>query len=167
MPRVAVLTPQQFGLLQTLRAAPGRVAELLATFPAEAQIWSPAPEDWTAPQVVSHLAAADALFEQRLKRILGERNPTVPYFDVEQAAPDGNARAAVALVSFASSRQSLLDLLAPLLPADWERPAVHSRSGPTTLGRQVAAVASHDREHLAQLAALRAAWDQHTAGKAV
>jgi hypothetical protein len=161
MPRVAVLTPQQFGLLQTLRATPGRVAELLAGFPAEARHWSPLPEDWTAPQVVTHLAAADALFEQRFRRILGERNPTVAYFDAEQAPPDGNARPADALVRFAASRQSLLDLLSPLPPAAWDRPAVHSRSGPTTLGRQVLAVAEHDREHLAQLAALRTAWDQH------
>ncbi|MCC7359504.1 MAG: DinB family protein [Anaerolineales bacterium] len=163
MPRVAVLTPQQFGLLQTLRAAPNRVAELLATFPAEAHNWSPAPEDWTAPQVVTHLVATDVLFVERFKRMLNERNPTVPYFDAEHASPDGAARAADALVRFAAGRQALLDLLAPLPPVAWDRPAVHARSGPTTLGRQVLAVAEHDREHVAQLAALRAAWEQRPA----
>ncbi len=163
MPRIAVLSPQQYGLLQTLQAAPGRTATLAAKLPPEAHAWSPAPDVWNAPQVITHLAAADPLFTQRLQRLAAEPNPTVPYFDAADAPPDDAARLADALVRFASSRQALLDVLSALPPAAWARPGVHARTGPTTLTLQVQAIVSHDHEHFGQLTALRTAWDRRPA----
>ena len=164
MPRIATLSPQHYALLQTLQAAPGRAATLVAALPPEAQSWSSAPGAWSAPQVITHLAAADPLFTERLRRLATENNPTVPYFDAAQAAPDDAARPADALVRFAAGRQGLLDMLSGLPPAAWARPGVHARSGPTTLALQVQAIAAHDHEHFAQLTALRAAWDHRPAG---
>jgi len=160
MPKVAVLPPQYVALLQTLQAVPGRAAAHVAALPAEAQSWSPAPGEWNAPQVITHLAAADPHFLTRLQRIAKEDNPIVIYIGPTVAAPDDNARPADALVRLASSRQALLDFLTALPPADWARPAVHERTGPTTLALQVQVIVNHDNEHLGQLTALRHAWER-------
>lgn len=160
MPAIPVLTPQQYALIQTLQAAPNRAATLLAALPVEAQTWAPAPGEWNAPQILTHLAAADPLFAQRLQRLAAERNPTVPYFGPAEAAPDASARPVDALMRFAASRVTLVEALSALPPADWARPGVHARTGPTTLAQQVQVIVSHDHEHLAQLAALRGAWER-------
>lgn len=164
MPKIAVLSPEQYALLQTLGAAPGRAAELLAALPAEAQTWAPAPGEWSAPEILSHLAAADPLFTRRLQRLATKINPTLAYFGPDEAAPDVTARPVTALLRFAAGRQALYDALAALPPEAWARPGVHSRTGPTTLARQVQVILSHDHEHLAQLAALRAAWERRPPG---
>jgi hypothetical protein len=65
MPRIAVLSPKQYALIQTLQAAPGRAATLVAALPPEAQIWS-RPGEWT-PQVI-RTWRRDPLFTQRLQR---------------------------------------------------------------------------------------------------
>jgi uncharacterized damage-inducible protein DinB len=159
MPKVEVLPSQYYALLQTLQAAPSRAAALLALLPPEAHTWSPPPNEWTASEIITHLAAADGLFAGRLKRLATDANPTVPDFGPAEAPPDGAARAAEALVRFATSRQALLDVLLPLPPAAWARPGLHTRTGPTTLARQVQVIVQHDHEHFGQLAALRAAWE--------
>ena len=67
MPRIAMLSPQQYALLQTLQAAPGRAATLVAALPPEAQSWSPAPGAWSAPQVITHLAADWGIAPEKAK----------------------------------------------------------------------------------------------------
>jgi hypothetical protein len=159
MTRRAALPPRHYTLLQNLQAAPSRAATLVAPLPAEAQGWSPAPGEWSAPQVITHLAAADAYFQARLERLVQADNPRLVYFGPAEAAPDETARLADALVRFATTRQTLLDFLTALPPASWARPGVHAVTGATTLAQQVQVIADHDREHFGQLSALRAAWE--------
>ncbi len=160
MSRVPIQSPQHAALLQLLTAAPGRAANYLAALTVDAQTWAPAPGEWNAPQILTHLAAADPHFLTRLERIAKEATPTVPFIGPTVAAPDDSARPADALVRFVASRQALLDFLTALPVADWARRGVHERTGPTTLAQQVQVIVAHDNEHLSQLSALRHAWER-------
>jgi uncharacterized damage-inducible protein DinB len=142
---------QRIVMLQSLGNAAGRLANMLEVLGADGYEWQSEPGEWTARQMVAHLAAAEPPFLKRLQRIVGEDNPWLPYFGPDVARPDGGQPAPEALASFRAERDRLLGFLSGLAPEDWERPAVHETMGPTTLALQVQNVINHDLEHLAQL----------------
>lgn len=68
--------------------------------------------------------------------------------------------AAVTLARFRDGRDTLVNLLLNLQPADWQRPAVHETQGPTTQALQAHNIANHDADHLEQLIVAVRAWEQ-------
>ena len=131
----------------------------LAELPPADADWRPAPAEWSARQLVTHLAAAEAPFLERLRRVASDDNPWLPYFGPEVARPDGEVNLHQALANFQAGRERLLAFLSDLALEAWDRPAVHETMGPTYLALQVQNLINHDREHLAEvhkLASLRA-----------
>ncbi|HSF80962.1 MAG TPA: DinB family protein [Anaerolineales bacterium] len=116
----------------------------------------PAPDDWCPTEIVCHLHDVD--FEVNLHRVnlvLHQPNPFLPGQDTDPWAEqrkyierDGRS----ALLRFFSVRSQLLNLLEPLSPQDWQRPARHAIFGPTTLQEIVTIITAHDRIHLRQIA---------------
>jgi uncharacterized damage-inducible protein DinB len=156
----APVTPTQHILmLQSLQRLPAQVASVIEPLPAEAHDWAPVPGEWSARQTVSHLAAAEAPFYDRLNRIVSEPNPWLPYFGPDVARPDSPAPLSESLARFRAGRERLLAFLSTLLPERWDHPAIHQTQGPTTLARQVQNLLNHDLEHLGQLQVLKQAWD--------
>lgn len=149
---------QRIVMLQSLGSAPARLASLLEALPPADADWRPAPDQWSARQLVTHLAAAEAPFLERLRRVASEDNPWLPYFGPEVARPDGEVNLHQALANFQAGRERLLAFLSDLALEAWDRPAVHETMGPTNLALQVQNLINHDREHLAEvhkLASLR------------
>ena len=109
---------------------------------------------------VTHLAAAEAPFLQRLQRVAREDNPWLPYFGPDVARPDGDASLPEALAGFQAGRERLLAFLSELAPEDWERQAVHETLGPTNMALQVQNLINHDREHLAEVHKLTGLWGE-------
>ena len=145
------LPTQRIVMLQSLGNAAARLASKLEALGADGYEWQAEPAQWTAREMVAHLAAAEPPFLRRLQRIAAEDNPWLPYFGPDVARPDGGQPAPEALASFRAERERLLVFLSGLAPEDWERPAVHETMGPTTMALQVQNVINHDLEHLAQL----------------
>jgi uncharacterized damage-inducible protein DinB len=145
--------------LQALRAAPTRAAELAAGLPEDAYHWRPASGSWGMHQVVAHLAAGEAHFLGRLRRMAAEDNPFLPYFGPDVARPESDEPMPALLEKFRAERETALRFLAMLRADDWDRPGVHETMGRTTLALQLQNIASHDAEHLSELHALRAAWE--------
>ncbi len=159
-PMPATVTPtQHIIMLQSLQRIPAQVATVIESLPAEAHDWPLAPGEWSARQTVSHLAAAEAPFYDRLNRITAELNPWLPYFGPDVARPDSPAPLSESLTRFQAERERLLAFLSTLLPESWDRPAVHETQGPTTLAQQVQNLLNHDLEHLGQLHVLKQAWE--------
>jgi len=142
---------QRIVMLQTLGNAAARLAGELEALGADGCDWRPLPAEWNATETITHLAAAEPPFLERLQRITLEDNPFLPYFGPEVARPDATQPVAAALAGFRAERERLLAFLSGLAPADWDRPAVHETMGPTTLALQVQNLINHDLEHLAQL----------------
>ena len=142
---------QRIVMLQTLGNAAVRLANVLESLGAEGCDWQPAPGQWSATETVTHLAAAEGPFLQRLRRIVAEDNPYLPYFGPDVARPDSSLHLPAVLAGFRADRERLLAFLSSVAPEDWDRPAVHETMGPTTLALQVQNVINHDLEHLAEL----------------
>jgi hypothetical protein len=102
-------------------------------------------------ETVTHLAAGEAPFLARLRRMAAEDNPFLPYFGPEVARPDASQRLPAALAHFRAERVRLVAFLADLPDKAWARPAVHETLGATTLALQVQNIIDHDQEHLGQL----------------
>ncbi|MEP7357200.1 MAG: DinB family protein [Anaerolineales bacterium] len=145
-------------MLQSLGSAAPRLAALLEGLPAAAADWQAGPDQWSARQVVTHLAAAEAPFLERLRRVATEGKPWLPYFGPEVARPNSAASLAEALAGFQGGRERLLAFLADLALEDWERPAVHETMGATNMALQVQNLINHDREHLAEVQRVAQLW---------
>ena len=150
---------QHIILLQALRSAPARVAEIMTSLPDEAHEGRPAPDQWNMLQLVAHLAAAEPPFLKRVTRIVEEDRPWLPYFGPDVARPESDEPMPGLLSQFRARRDGLLKFLSALPLEAWERPATHETMGPTTLAAQVQNIANHDTEHLGQLYELRRAWE--------
>lgn len=135
-----------------LAAAPGRAAEACARHGDAAFRRPPAPESWSALEVVTHLRDCDReVFAPRLERILGEDFPALAPLDMtgfELVANAGDP--AAVLADWRVRRSALVRRLAPLRPEDWQRPYVHPLRGPETLGGFVRHWSEHDLSHRRQ-----------------
>jgi len=145
-------------LIEALRASPEHIAELIHHLPPSAHTWKPKPEDWSLAQTVAHLAAAESLFEARLRHILAESNPFLPYFGPNVAKPEADAPLETLVARFRANRDLLINLLGGLTLEDWQRPAVHETMGATTLALQVQNIINHDAEHLEAMKVVIAAY---------
>ncbi|HEU0115681.1 MAG TPA: DinB family protein, partial [Thermomicrobiales bacterium] len=68
-------------LLETYRTAPARLAAALDTLRPEEIDGRPNEGDWTAREIVHHLADAEIISAARLRAILQEDNPNLVAFD--------------------------------------------------------------------------------------
>lgn len=120
----------------------------------------PVPGKWSTLEVVCHLADSEALFAERMRRVLSEDRPTLPYSDPDQqptalAYDVRNASEEVALIGLIR-RQMARILQAQSLEA-WRRVGVHSTDGEKTLEQLVRKAVDHLDHHLAFIEAKRQA----------
>ena len=113
--------------------------------------------------IVAHLFNAERLFQARLERILAESNPFLPRFGPEEALPGSDRSLDNLVAGLRARRQATLQLLYSLRPEDWHQVARHETQGPTSMLKQVLALANHDIDHLGQLHDLRQFWEAQEA----
>ncbi|MDE3193605.1 MAG: DinB family protein [Chloroflexota bacterium] len=105
--------------------------------------------EWTAVQVIGHLADTADVFAERVRRAIEEDTPRLEAIAVGSGAdPDADPRALARRILAAHQRITVLlqDRAAR------ERPAVHSEWGRVTAGHIAAYQADHTAEHVAELA---------------
>ncbi|MCC6349149.1 MAG: DinB family protein [Candidatus Eisenbacteria bacterium] len=145
------------GLVMTLAESPGWVGERMAGRQADFLRARPAPERWSAHELVGHLLDADVeVYHPRLEALLGEELPACPAVDLEGAArvaAYAPAATAELLDRWRAARTLLVARLAPLGRAEWARAGVHSLRGPFTVATMVREWVEHDLSHRRQLAA--------------
>ena len=116
----------------------------------------PAPEAWSATEIVCHLRDIEEVFADRVATIVANDEPGLP-----QVGPaDRWARErqyerhdpALALAHFRRRRGESLETLIALSPADWQRGGEHPARGRLSIDMLVAHLAWHDDNHLQQLA---------------
>ena len=72
-------------LIQQYADGPRRLREALATVPAEALAWRPAPGEWSAQEVVCHCADSE-MNAARASGPIAEKQPTIIGYDQEEWA---------------------------------------------------------------------------------
>lgn len=143
-------------ILEMLRSNPQRIAEITRGW-SEAQLHTrPAPEEWSAVEVLAHLRACADVWGQCITDILASEHPTLRAIDPRTWAK----RTDYPRLDYASSwqayleqRDALLEQLHCLTPAEWKRSARVTGAG-RELERSIRFyaqwLARHEHTHLKQ-----------------
>jgi hypothetical protein len=152
------VTPtERTALIDRYRTGTADVEDAVAAI-AEAELdrQPTAADDWTARQVVHHLADSESMSYIRLRRLLAEDDPQIAAYDEPEWArrlhydrPIGPSLAVLAAVRTAS-----LQLLELLNEAEWVRAGTHTESGRYSVTDWLRIYAAHPHEHAAQIRAV-------------
>lgn len=123
-----------------------------------------APGKWTVHELLVHLADAESVLLDRVRRLASEEKPLLWAFDQDAWVAKLNYRnrdLARAGRLFAAARESILELATGFDEAALARVGVHSERGKVTLVETLNGIAKHCGHHLGQLQAIRAGtpWD--------
>jgi hypothetical protein len=150
-------------VMEQLRTTPVRLRELSAGVPPETLRTPPAPDEWSANEVLAHLRACSDRWGECATRIVEEDHPrlraTNPRIWITKTDyPD--LEFAPSLRAFVRQRKALLALLEHLEPDDWLRTGTLVGAGkPVDLTAHSYAerLARHERPHVKQIARTLAA----------
>lgn len=114
----------------------------------------PSPAEWTAREVVHHLADSEMTSAIRLRRLLCEDAPVIAAYDENEFARRlhyGERAIEPSLLALEAARLTTLDILERLGKADWERAGTHTESGPYSVEDWLRTYADHAHDHAAQI----------------
>lgn len=133
------------------------VTDALAGITDEELDRRPPSGDWTAREVVHHLADSEATAYIRLRRLIAEDAPAIQGYDEPEYArrlhydrPIGSSLAVLGAVRAAS-----LELLESLTDEEWDRAGTHSESGRYAVDDWLRIYSAHPHEHAEQILAAR------------
>ena len=154
MPERALATEQ---ILTMLAAVPPRIVALTAgLLPAQLHT-PPAPNAWSANDVLAHLRACADMWGNCIAAMLAEDRPALravnPTTWIKRTDyPKQEFQSS--LHAFATQRAELLAVLEPLAPADWARAATVTGAGKVlerTVRFYAQWLATHERPHVKQI----------------
>jgi hypothetical protein len=114
----------------------------------------PAPGEWSAREVLSHLADADLMAGARVRMIVTQDRPTLVGYDQDAwTARFGTleADAAETVALWRALRLANVRIFESLSDAEWARVGVHSERGEESALLTVQLMAGHDRVHFDQV----------------
>ena len=148
-------------LIARYKAGHGEVVEALRGItPAELD-WRPAPTEWSAREVVHHLADSEMTSAIRLRRLLVEEAPAIQGYDEQAFARRlryADRPLEPALLALEAARATTAQLLERMTDADWRRAGTHSEAGTYSAERWLEIYAAHAHDHASQIRQNRAAW---------
>ncbi len=110
---------------------------------------------WTVRQILHHLADAETVLYDRIRRVISEPQPVVWAFDQDLWAKHldyDTIPLEINRAIYSSVRDSVIFLAKNYYETLGERPFVHSQTGLRTLKDEFDKVAYHNQHHLAQIA---------------
>lgn len=138
--------------LDVVAATASRLTEIGNTLGPTGVDRKPAPNKWSAREIVCHLADTELVFAFRLRQALAEEDHVIQPFDQDKwAATYAAFDLQAALATFATVRQWNLTLIRSLPPDAFSRALTHPERGRMTFQVLVETMAGHDLNHLRQL----------------
>lgn len=106
---------------------------------------------WSTLEVICHLADTEALFAERMKRVIAEDRPPLLYADPDAfaaklAVNDRDPAEEFALIR--ATRQQMARILRAQPPEVWQRIGVHNKAGDQTLEQLVRKAVDHLQHHI-------------------
>ena len=147
----------RLALIDQYCEGPGVVSAALAGA-TEAELDArPFPNEWSAREVVHHLADSETTSYIRLRKLLAEDNPVIYGYDEAEFARrlHYDRPVAASLAVLKSVRAATTELLRCLDDRDWARSGTHTESGPYSVETWLAIYAAHAHEHAAQISRAR------------
>jgi DinB superfamily len=146
-------------LIERYREGHGAVIEALRGA-TEAELDArPAADEWTAREVVHHLADSEMTSAIRLRRLLAEDRPTIDGYDEREFARRLHYDRPIetSLEAVRAARAVTAEILDRLGEAEWAREGTHSESGPYSVEGWLEIYAAHAHDHADQIRRARAA----------
>ena len=158
-------TPQQYtqrilGYLEgtrplaVLAATAATLEGLIEGVSTDALRKRPAPDKWSASEILAHLADGEIVGAFRMRLILGSPGTPVLAFDQDTWVTSGHYDARdprKSLAQFRVLRDANLALLESLTPEQWTDYGIHSERGQESIEQIVRMFAGHDINHLRQI----------------
>ena len=117
----------------------------------------PAPNKWSAREIVHHLADSEITSGVRLRLLLAADHPQITAYDQEEFARtlhyERPTDASIEL--FKAVRRSTGELLDLMSDADWTREGTHSELGPYSAEKWLEIYAAHAHGHAEQIIVAR------------
>jgi len=145
-------------LLARYADAPRRLEEEVRALPVAALAFRPNPDDWTATELVIHLADNEMVDSIRVRMAIAESGVTIQRYDEARWAREldyANDDVEDALLAFRVARLRTHRLLGRLSDAAWERVYSLPEGGERSLADKLRGDVEHDDLHLRQLMELR------------
>jgi hypothetical protein len=131
-----------------------KLERLIKGMPASKLRKRPAPEKWSAGEILAHLADSEIVIGWRLRQILGAPGTPSQAYDQDSWAAAGHYEKRDARKSaeqFRVVREANLALLKSLAPEQWKHHGMHSERGVETVEHIVRMIAGHDINHTRQV----------------
>lgn len=143
------------GLIRRYREGPRMIAEAVAgATDADLNRRPPAPELWSAREVVHHVADSEMTSAIRLRRLIAEEEPDLGAYDEELFARRlrYDRPIAASLDAISAARAATAEILERLEEADWQRSGRHPEHASYTADDWLRIYAEHCHEHAEQIA---------------
>ena len=142
-------------LIERYVEGPGVVEAALAGVAEEDLDRRSADGEWSAREVVHHLADSEMTSAIRLRRLLAEDSPVIQGYDEMEYSrrlhydrrPLGPSLAALR-----AARETTATILEHLGDEDWSRAGTHTESGPYSVETWLEIYAAHAHDHAEQIA---------------
>jgi len=117
----------------------------------------PAPDKWSARDIVHHLADSEMTAAIRLRRLLAEDRPTIHGYDQEEFARrlHYDRPHETSLEAFRYARECTAQILERLTEADWLREGTHSEAGRYGVETWLEIYSQHAHRHARQIVVAR------------
>jgi hypothetical protein len=144
-------------LIAQYRDGYAAVAEALLKITPDELDAKPRPGQWSAREIVHHLADSEMTSAVRIRRLLAEDRPLIQGYDQDEYARrlryDRPHETSLELFKYV--RLATAELLERLEEADWLREGTHSESGRYTAETWLKIYAEHAHKHARQIRAAR------------
>lgn len=113
----------------------------------------PAPNKWTAREIVHHLADSEMTSAVRLRLLVAEENAAIRSYDEKEFAKRLHYDRPIAssLVAFQAARSATGDLLDRMTDADFSKTGTHPEHGSYGVERWLEIYAEHAHKHADQI----------------
>lgn len=131
-----------------------KLERLIKGMPASKLRKRPAPEKWSAGEILAHLADSEIVIGWRLRQILGAPGTPIQAYDQDSWAAAGHYEKRDPRKSaeqFRVVREANLALLKSLTPGQWKHHGMHSERGEESIEHIVRMIAGHDINHANQI----------------
>jgi len=156
------ITPEERDrLIQRYAEGPAKLRATLATVPAEAMQWRPAPGEFSVHEIVCHCADSETNAATRIRYLVAETEPVILGYDPDNwaAAFDYHSHPVdTALATVDAVRANTVPLLRRLPDEAWDKEATHTESGRYTGIGWLLIYAAHLEQHADQINRTLEAW---------
>ena len=141
--------------LESLEAGPKKLADLTKKLDEAVLRRKPAPDKWSALEVVCHLRDVERLWADRMVKAAFSDRPAFYMLDFEALVSKNRYNTqdlGASIKEFARLRADTVCLLRALPASQWKRVGIHPKRGEVSIERIVEIMIGHDQGHFDQIA---------------